>query len=290
MRHLLAAVLACAALGPTLARADFGPRDPSTPLVLMPVSDGYHDSEVMDAVERYTEAGMRVRVFTTAGGPLRGGRAITPDPVSVIPRGRIANLFGLGTQKNKSAARVALDAQLARELEDARPLASITRAEIASSEAVYVPGGHGAHQDFILHGDGVARAHPALERLVRIADQKKKVIIAVCHATGAVALTGVLDGKKTTGYPDLIDTLAVAVTKATGGRARLVDDKFLDVPKPTNGTIQRARTSNGAVARALAVLNPYYHRTGSDRIVTGQGPGAVRATVGVGIRMIKARR
>ena len=66
---------------------------------------------------------------------------------------------------------------------------------------VVIPGGY---------APDVMRRYPEMVRIVREADQKKKVIAAICHAGWMLASAGILKGRKVTGFFAIKDDLVNA--------------------------------------------------------------------------------
>ena len=66
---------------------------------------------------------------------------------------------------------------------------------------VVIPGGY---------APDVMRRYPEMVRIVREADQKRKVIAAICHAGWMLVSAGILKGRKVTGFFAIKDDLVNA--------------------------------------------------------------------------------
>jgi protease I len=68
-------------------------------------------------------------------------------------------------------------------------------------DGVVIPGGY---------APDVMRRYPEMVRIVREADQKKRVIAAICHAGWMLVSAGILKGRKVTGFFAIKDDLVNA--------------------------------------------------------------------------------
>ncbi len=73
--------------------------------------------------------------------------------------------------------------------------------DVSKFDGVVIPGGY---------APDVMRRYPEMVRIVREADQKGKVIAAICHAGWMLVSAGILKGKKVTGVSAIKDDLVNA--------------------------------------------------------------------------------
>ncbi|KKQ33134.1 MAG: Intracellular protease, PfpI family [candidate division TM6 bacterium GW2011_GWF2_37_49] len=72
-------------------------------------------------------------------------------------------------------------------------LSVMTDADIAAYDALVIPGGPGSI-DYLWN-------NAKLNQTIKTFYNAKKIVASICHATAAVAKTGILNGKKATGFP-----------------------------------------------------------------------------------------
>jgi len=74
-------------------------------------------------------------------------------------------------------------------------------AEVSQYDGVVVPGGY---------APDMMRRYPEMVRIVREADQKGKMVAAICHAGWMLASAGILKGRKATGFFAIKDDMVNA--------------------------------------------------------------------------------
>jgi len=134
----------------------------------------------------------------------------------------------------------------------------------ADYDAVVVVGGHGSMFD--LNGD--ADVH----RVLREADSAGKIVAAECHGTGALAFSGLLRGKRVTGFPDAWEPAALrpelpyvlqdALNEASGGKYES-GLRPNEPPRPlviVEGNIITSRDPSSSAAMGQALLRQLQDR------------------------------
>jgi len=224
------------------------------PKTVMVVSTtGYHWEEVFGAYREFKNAGWTIDFFTVDGKPPK------PDPVSLKLTGPFS-LFGFGIARSISP-QTPLGQEIEQKLQQARALSEI---QLQGVDVLYLPGGHGCLFDM--------NSNKNLHQIIGKLYAQNIILSGVCHATSTFAFTkeqdrSIVDGKKLTGFPDILDCILVAIGA--------VDKRFLPIPLSNEKELRKAGAKSSWVQRLFALGNPT-HTVVDKPFVTGVGPKAAK--------------
>lgn len=213
---------------------------------------GYHWEEVYDAYLEFNRANWHIELYTAEG------KNPVADPRSLEVR-EFLSLFGLGLSKS-FAPDTKVGMELLRHMQFVKPISELDM----GLDALYIPGGHGCLFDVNLNDD--------LHEKIKEFYFEGKPLSAVCHGTSAFAFVeaggkSIIDNKKVTGFPELLDDILVKVG--------WVDESFLPIPYSNEKAMKDAGGIVSPFNFLLSLVYPTYHIVDFP-FVTGIGPKAAQ--------------
>lgn len=228
-----------------------------TTIAIIPSTVGFHWEEVFAAYRECKAAGWQINFYTIDGKPP------TVDPNSVKHR-PLLSFLGLGVRDSFSPEST-LGEELKTQLMQAR---IITDLDMDKTDAIYIPGGHGALFD--------VNPNELLHTKIFEAYTQNKIIGAVCHGTSCLAFvkkedgSSIVKGKKIIGFLDVEDD----VLEKLG----LIDQSFLPLPYRNEQKLTEAGADITTIDRISGLLNPT-HCVVDLPFVTGIGPKATERVI-----------